>query len=360
MGAHPVADPAGPAEVEAARVLLARMGINPADLITTGDTPNPVEPHRRRPVPTFSEWIPVVAGLVSARTAATYGTYWRKIEVAWGTRRLDEPTASELRGLAEQARAQAVPRRNSRGGRGAAENLIAAARCLYRHAEADGLIDERANPGRRVTKPRRIPSARRALPDARIAELNEVVATTGDDPELDALIVRLHEETAARRGGALALRPRDLDEHQCLVLLREKGETVRWQPVSPTLMRRLRAHTDTRGMECRDGQLLRYADGRPITHRRYDHIWTRVARHLPWAEAQQVSTHWLRHTTLTWVERHFGYGVAEAFAGHTPARGRDSATGTYVKAGLNEVAAALAALTGEAHPLAAPHGGAPV
>jgi hypothetical protein len=43
-------------------------------------------------------------------------------------------------------------------------------------------------------------------------------------------------ETACRRGGALALRPRDLDREQCLVLLREKGETFRWQPVSPTLM----------------------------------------------------------------------------------------------------------------------------
>src|SRR5690242_9035843 len=33
----------------------------------------------------------------------------------------------------------------------------------------------------------------------------------GDDPELDTLILRLHTETACRRGGALALRPQDLD-----------------------------------------------------------------------------------------------------------------------------------------------------
>ena len=51
-------------------------------------------------------------------------------------------------------------------------------------------------------------------------------ATTGDDPELDTLILRLHTETGLR-GGALALRPRDLDPDQCLILLREKGETVR-------------------------------------------------------------------------------------------------------------------------------------
>ena len=48
---------------------------------------------------------------------------------------------------------------------------------------------------------------------------------------LDSLILRLHTETACRRGGALALRPADLDPDQCLILLHEKGETVRWQPV---------------------------------------------------------------------------------------------------------------------------------
>ena len=61
-------------------------------------------------------------------------------------------------------------------------------------------------------------------------------------PSLDTLLLRLHTETACRRGGALALRPQDLDPDQCLILLREKGETVRWQPVSPTLMARLVQH----------------------------------------------------------------------------------------------------------------------
>ena len=44
-----------------------------------------------------------------------------------------------------------------------------------------------------------------------------------------------------------------------------------------------------------DGQLLRYANGRPVTSRRYDHLWTRLGRHLPWVRTQQVSTHWIRH-----------------------------------------------------------------
>src|SRR5579864_8489051 len=199
-----------------------------------------------------------------------------------------------------------VPRRNARGGRSAAEHLVAALRCLYQRAVEDGLIAEADNPARKVAKPRRLPSTRRAVPDTRLAEINEAAAATGDDPELDTLLLRLHTETACRRGGALALRPDDLDPDQCLIRLREKGETVRWQPVSPTLTGRLLEHGRQRHAPP-DGQLLRYASGRPITYRRYDHLWSRLGRDLPWVRTQQISTHWIRHTTLTWVE---GRGVA--------------------------------------------------
>ncbi|WP_371504331.1 tyrosine-type recombinase/integrase [Allokutzneria sp. NRRL B-24872] len=177
------------------------------------------------------------------------------------------------------------------------------------------------------------------------------MATTGNDAALDTLLLRLHTETACRRGGALALRPQDLDT-QCLIFLREKGETVRWQPVSPTLMAHLVRHVEERGTP-REGQLLRYASGSPITHRRYDHLWKRIGKHLPWAATQQISTHWLRHTTLTWVERNFGYGIARAYAGHTDTGGEPGATTAYIRATAHEVAAALVALTGEPHPLTA-------
>jgi integrase/recombinase XerC len=219
----------------------------------------------------------------------------------WAERRLDdEPTPSEIRQLMAHVKTHVVARRNARGGRSAEEHLVAALRCLYQRAVDDGLINGADNPARKVAKPRRLSTTRRALPDTRLAQINEVAATTGDDPELDTLILRLHTETACRRGGALALRPRDLDQDQCLVLLREKGETVRWQPVSPTLMGRLVEHARERHAPP-GGQLLRYANGRPITSRRYDHLWTRLGRQLPWVRTQQISSHWIRHTTLTWV-----------------------------------------------------------
>jgi integrase len=100
------------------------------------------------------------------------------------------------------------------GGRSAAEHLIAALRCVYRHAENDGHIKAGENPALKVAKPRRLPSTRGAVPDTRLAEINQVASTTGNDPALDTLILRLHTETACRRGGALALQPSDLDPDQ--------------------------------------------------------------------------------------------------------------------------------------------------
>jgi integrase/recombinase XerC len=335
------------AVVEAALLVLERMGLSPADLTAV--------PQPRKPVPTFAEYVPVVSAAVSAGTRRAYGSYWNRITEQWGDRRLDEPTPSEIRQLMMHVKTHVVHRRNARGGRSAQEHLVAALRCLYQRAVDDGLIAEADNPARKVAKPRRLPSTRRAVPDTRLAQINQVVATTGDDPELDALLLRLHTETACRRGGALALRPADLDQDQCLILLREKGETVRWQPVSPTLMRSLIQHGKERHAQA-DGQLLRYTDGRPITSRRYDHLWTRLGRHLPWVDTQQISMHWIRHTTLTWVERNFGYAVARAYAGHTDGGSDSGATSTYVRASLSEVANALAALTGEPHPLATTEG----
>ncbi|MET7998863.1 tyrosine-type recombinase/integrase [Amycolatopsis sp. NPDC005232] len=334
--------PADQAELDAARLLLSKMGIEPADLVS--------EPEERKPVPTFSEYLSAVKRAVSAATARAYSSYWRRLEATWGDRRLDEPTPTEIKELAERATEQALVRRNSRGGRSASENFIAAVRCVYKHAVDDKLLTAAENPARRVPKPRRLPSLRRALDEPILIEINQVTAATGDDPALDTLLLRLHTETACRRGGALGLRPRDLDETQCLVHLREKDGTSRFQPVSPTLMALLRGHSDERGSTHPDGPLLRYRTGEPITKRRYDHLWDRLGRHIPSVRTQNISTHWLRHTTLTWVERHFGHAIAHAFAGHADAS--DSATITYSKADLTDVATALQALTGEPHPLA--------
>jgi integrase/recombinase XerC len=333
--------------IAAARLLLQKMGIDPADLLQ--------DPAASPDIPTFDDYIPRVSQAVSAGTRRVYSTYWNRAVEAWGPRLITSVSPLEISQLSEDIKANVVPRRNARGGRGAAEHLIGALRCMYNHAVADGLLTEAENPAARVPKPRRLPSTRMALPDSRLAEISTVAASTGDDPVLDSLIIRLHAETACRRGGALALTPEDLDSEQCLIRLHEKGGTERWQPVSPTLMTHLLAHAQSRGGLDSGERILRYATGKPITSRRYDYLWDRLGEHLPWVKTQQVSMHWIRHTILTWVERRFGFAVAQAYAGHQEAaRGARamSSTGTYVRAGLPEVATALTVLTGERHPLA--------
>ncbi|WP_245730105.1 integrase [Micromonospora pallida] len=121
--------PAGRAELDAARLLLARMGISPADLVEAAS--------ECLPAPTFAEYVPVVSAAVTAGTRRAYGSYWNRVLEHWGQRRLDEPTPSEIEQLAEYVKTHVVARRNARGGRSAAEHLIAALRCLYRRAVAE-------------------------------------------------------------------------------------------------------------------------------------------------------------------------------------------------------------------------------
>ncbi len=122
---------------------------------------------------------------------------------------------------------------------------------------------------------------------------------------------------------------------------------MRWQPAFPTLMARLVQHGQDRHAPP-GGQPLRYADGRPITSRRYDHLWIRIGRQLPWVRTQQISTHWIRQILPT----SFGFATAQTYAGHEDHGRGGKAMATYIRAGLPEVATALAALTSEDHPLA--------
>ena len=127
-------------------------------------------------------------------------------------------------------------------------------------AGCPNVITAEENPARRTAKPRRQASVRHALSTNQMSEINFYASTTGDDPELDTLLLRLHTESACRTGGALALRPRDLNEDQCLIYLREKDGTARWQPISRSLMTALLDHAETRGAAGDPGgQLLREA-----------------------------------------------------------------------------------------------------
>jgi hypothetical protein len=92
------------ADLDAARLLLARMGITPEQLLRTEHT---ATTH----MPTFREYISQVSDAVPIGTRRAYQTYWQRIIDTWGDRRLDEPTPLEIKKLSESVKACAGTRR---------------------------------------------------------------------------------------------------------------------------------------------------------------------------------------------------------------------------------------------------------
>lgn len=278
-----------PARIAIARDVLAHLGITLADLAEAEHTaahaaeppvlaaqttpaartgsivggPGALALPARFAMPTLGAFLPRVRAAAGPGANRTYGSYWTTMERLWGSRRLDQITATDIEALHQHAASTARSRRNSRHGRHAGEHVIAAARAIYTRASADGYLTAAASPAHRVAKPRRLPSTRRALTTDELDQINTAARTSGNDVILDALLLRLHTETACRRGGALALRLADLDLANSLIRLREKGGTLRWQPISPTLTSRLADHAAHRGALAPDDALLRYRNGRP-------------------------------------------------------------------------------------------------
>jgi integrase/recombinase XerC len=62
----------GRPEVDAALILLAKLGVTPADLLAGAAASRP-------PVPTFAEFVPLVVATVTTGTLKAYGTYWNRV-----------------------------------------------------------------------------------------------------------------------------------------------------------------------------------------------------------------------------------------------------------------------------------------
>ncbi|WP_284742282.1 tyrosine-type recombinase/integrase [Amycolatopsis sp. RTGN1] len=331
----------------AAEIVLAKLGLS---LDQVADVAKP------KVMPTFAEYAPEVAKTTPASSSETWKFYWKVLVDEWGDRPIDEPRASEINQLANLVQQRAAAKSPSYTGQGARSLFIDAVKCFYRCAAGDKLITLAESPVATIKNSKHRNTSRRALTPRELTDINRAAASSGPDPLLDSLLLRLHSETACRAGGALNLRRRDLNPMDCSILLREKGGKNRRQPVSPTLFEALLEHINSRVPGCEpNDQVLRLRNGIPLHYHNYQTFWNRIWRVLPWAKALGVTSHWLRYTTLTWVERSFGYAVAAAYAGHAgpgTSSDRGGVTLTYTSATIHEVAAALSALTGEPHPLA--------
>src|SRR5688572_21740548 len=107
---------ADPQHVAQAQRMLAQLGVTVADLQTAGTA--------RPETPTMAEYLPQVIAAAGPGARRTYGNYWARMVSLWGDRRLDAIAATDIEALQREAAANAVPRRNGRGGRHAGEHVI--------------------------------------------------------------------------------------------------------------------------------------------------------------------------------------------------------------------------------------------
>lgn len=306
---------------------------------------------RRTDTPTVRAYLPTVQGATKPGARRAYGTYWNRLVEAYGDRLLTDVTLTDLEVLRNALPDHDSTRRRSnwRNGYQAQRTAVQAWRKFFALAEGDRLVDE--NPAAACTMEARKASGRRGLTREEVTALYDVAGSGGNDPELDCLLLRFLLETGARRAGVLALTVARVDPKRQTVLLLEKGNQQRELPVSAVLMSSLLTMAEERGvsMTAKDAPVFRYRNGAPLTRKRFNTLFERLQRDAPFPDAAHVSTHWMRHTALTWIERVGGEAVAAAFAGHVPARNR--ITGLYTTAPADEVVRAWCAVWDEPHPL---------
>ena len=311
-----------------------------------------------------------------------------------GTRELAAVTLAELERVSRWVQMRAAKRTLVRNaarantgrstfvfdGRSAVEHLRNFLSALYNLAMEDRTTGVTRNLALKMTRYPRPEVQKRSYEPGRLDELWSALYTSGsNDVVLDELIVWFMLETGARRGALIGLRVGDLLVSAGRVRLHEKKNKVDEQPVSESLMGALLAMALSRGdvlVANPDGLALeeitieevrsrrvtlrpdrpvfyyatrrRLSDGasarepHPLTERRFNSLWDRLKRELPWLAEIHGRPHDLRKTVGTSVERVLGHATAQAFLRHSAG----SVTGTYVAAGREEVARAHAWLTG--------------
>jgi site-specific recombinase XerD len=238
--------------------------------------------------------------------------------------------ADDIARWARQAGDEARASSQARHGVGAEEAFVLAARAAYTRAVATGAVGH--NPAAEVDLPARPATLRTALECGQLKQAHLCLVAHSRDPELDDVVFQLLRETACRRGGAIALSAGDLAPATRTARLTEKYGRQRWVPISAHLMERLVAHQAARHPGC--DRVLHRKGGGHLNDKWFEGFGHRIQQ-LAWAAELGVTAHWLRHTTLTDVERLAGVRVAGAYAGHSDTS--FGVTGRYTKASPQEL-----------------------
>ena len=202
-------------------------------------------------------------------------------------------------------------------------------------------------------------SDRHGLTPEQVEEILSAALRSGRDPQLEYLMLWTIIETACRSGGLIKLQLQDLDSKDLMIRFHEKGGKSRKQPVSQALMQSLISLAKSRGVTSPTDYLLSYKYicecaytsksececishqhsscsefSVPVSPHNFEKLWKRLGEKITWVAEKQISNHWLRHTTLTWVDRATSSNsIASKYAGHGPA----TVTAGYTSARKEEI-----------------------
>lgn len=296
-------------------------------------------------------------------TYRTYDTHWKRLVEVHGAKSITELDQEMIETFARAAQKSAIATHKAANIVRVAKGLTAreftggrsfnlaldSVSVIMAYAVSKKYIPE--NSTHKVARAKKAAGKRRALTFAQVEEVMQVALNGGNDPILDYLLLWTLLETAGRRGGLIRLQCGDIKEEngQHYLHLHEKGDSDRLQPITQTLYDALLSLAQSRGSTRPTDPVFRYhpnsqGHAAPLTMKRFETLWRRIRSELPWAEEKGVSSHWLRHTTITWIDRAFNPTVAQAFAGHAPA----TMTAEYSIPTDELLAQAHAALTGTA------------
>lgn len=270
-----------------------------------------------------------------------------KVRPGLGGKDLDAIRPDDLILVIQAIKEEARSRVNGNGGNGAAENATTALRVFFKWARRNGKTTAIPDEHLKLTKIGKI--ERRAYTMQELEQV-QAVLDRSRDPELARVFLRLALETGARHAEMLALTNGDLDFGDGTVRLKPKGFEGQYlnAPITAALMTALAQVTEKRcPHKVRSGtHVLVYKDGTPITRRYFEHLCEKVRREVPSLGRNPkswFSTHGLRHTAGTMVQRAGGDAVARRFLGHA-LRGHME---NYAKATEDEVREALVAIWNE-------------
>jgi integrase len=303
-------------------------------------------------------------GSLKIKDSSTYRTYetnWRRLEEKYAHLPISELTeeialdfCSDAMDIALERHKKIADEREKKGlpakeetGHHAYNRALDVLATVVRYAKKKGAID--ISPLIDIERKPISESDRHGLSPEEVEEILHSAISGGNDPILDYILLWTILETACRSGGLLRLRIRDIDAKQRLVRFHEKEGKSRKQPVSQELVEALLALAKSRGSVNSNDAVFRFhpkgnGKGRPLTARRFERLWERLRDEIRWVAEKQVSNHWLRHTTLTWVDRVVSSpAITSKYAGHGPS----NVTDAYSTARMDEIKQAHSSVFGK-------------